>query len=102
MSANVTEAGAGRQYVDRARGQRIRLIPLGLSLSTFLAVSFLLCALGNLIGRESIHLLSVLYPGVDWTQPEPLVAGVVWAIATGWYVALVFGTLYNLFSGRRD
>lgn len=80
----------------------IRLVPLGLSLSIFLAISFALCVIGNLIpGLEGIHFLSALYPGVDWTRPELLIAGVAWAFGMGWYVALVFGPLYNLFNGRR-
>lgn len=87
---------------DPTHRHGIRLVPFGLSLSIFLAVTFALCAIGELIpGLESIHVLSVLYPGVDWTQPGLLLAGVVWAFVTGWYVALAFGSLYNLFNGRR-
>jgi len=88
---------------DSTHRHAIRLVPFGLSLSIFLAITFALCAIGELIpGLESIHLLSVLYPGIDWTQPALLLAGVVWAFVTGWYVALVFGWLYNLFNGRRS
>lgn len=84
------------------RGQDIPIVRLGLSLSCFLAISFALCAAANVIsGLESIHLLSALYPGMDWTRPGLLIAGVVWAFATGWFVALGFGALYNLFGGSR-
>lgn len=87
---------------DSTHHHTIRLVPFGLSLSIFLAITFALCAIGELIpGLQSIHLLSVLYPGLDWTQPALLLGGVVWAFVTGWYVALVFGWLYNLFNGRR-
>lgn len=87
---------------DPTHRHGIRLVPFGLSLSIFLAVTFALCAIGELIpGLQSIHILSVLYPNVDWTQPGLLLAGVVWAFVTGWYVALAFGSLYNLFNGRR-
>jgi hypothetical protein len=80
----------------------IPLVPLGLSLSIFLTITFALCAIGNLIpGLEGVHFLSALYPNVDWTKPAPLIAGVIWAIFTGWYVALVFGSLYNLFCRSR-
>jgi hypothetical protein len=80
----------------------ITLVPFGLSLSIFLTITFLLCAIGNFIpGLETIHFLSALYPDIDWTKPGPLIAGVVWAVGMGWYVALVFGSLYNLFSRSR-
>jgi hypothetical protein len=80
----------------------IPLVPLGFSLSIFLTITFVLCAIGNLIpGLEGVHFLSALYPNVDWTKPAPLIAGVIWAIFTGWYVALVFGSLYNLFCRYR-
>lgn len=81
---------------------RIRLVTLGLSLSTFLAITFALCVIANWIpGLEKFHFLSALYPGIDWTQPALLLAGIFWAFGAGWYVALVFGSLHNLFSGAR-
>ena len=79
----------------------IALIPLGLSLSTFLAVSFLLCAVADVIPwLQDFHLLKALYPDIDWARPEMIGVGVVWAFLTGWYVALGFGSLYNFFSAR--
>lgn len=92
------------QHAEHTPGHRhtIPIVRLGLSLSCFLAISFGLCAAANVIpGLKSIHLLSALYPNIDWTRPELLIAGVVWAFATGWFVALGFGTLYNLFGGSR-
>ncbi|MDP1630231.1 MAG: hypothetical protein Q8L66_02290 [Caulobacter sp.] len=87
---------------DSMHRHTIRLIPFGLSLSIFLAITFALCAIGELIpGLEGIHFLSVLSPDIDWTQPRLLLAGVAWAFMTGWYVALVFGSLYNLFNSPR-
>lgn len=104
MSFNVAQAGdpSPGQSAHPTHRHGIRLVPLGLSLSTFLAISFALCAIANLIpALESIHVLSALYPGIDWTQPAPLIAGVLWAFGTGWYVALFFGSLYNFFGGSR-
>jgi len=43
----------------------IALVPFGLSLSIFLAISFLLCAVGDFIPwLQNFHLLEALYPGV--------------------------------------
>jgi len=61
-----------------------------------------LCAIADFIpGLEEIHFLSALYPCVDWTQPAPVIVGLVWALGTGWHVALVFGALYNLSASAR-
>lgn len=87
---------------DHTHRQGIRLVPLGLSLSTFLAITFVLCVIGDLIPvLRGIHLLSAIYPDANWTRPELLITGTIWSFAAGWYITLVFGTLYNLFSGRR-
>lgn len=93
MSANATT-------LERTRS--IAIVPLGLSLSSFLAITFVLCAIGEHIpGVQKIHLLSALYPGVDWTSAPVLVFGVVAALVLGWYVAILFGLLYNFFAGAR-
>ena len=80
----------------------VAIVPLGLSLSLFLSISFLLCALGGFLpGLENLHLLAALYPGLDWTSPPLVIAGALWAFACGWYVAIFCGGLYNLFSRGR-
>ncbi|WP_332767653.1 hypothetical protein [Phenylobacterium sp.] len=85
-----------------AQGRGVAIVPLGLSLSIFLAGNFLLCALGGFVpGLENLHFLSALYPQLDWTSPPLIVAGAAWAFACGWYVAIVWGWLYNAFSARR-
>lgn len=99
MSSNTATAD---RSANPAHCHGIRLVPLGLSLSSFLVITFALCAIANFIpGLEKIHFLSALYPNVDWTQPAPLIAGILWGLGTGWYVALVFGFLHNLFAGAR-
>lgn len=82
-------------------GPRIAIVPLALALSSFLAVSFLLCAIGELIPiLRGFHFLKALYPDVDWTRPAIIGIGVLWAFFAGWYVALVFGLLYNFFASK--
>lgn len=89
----------GRPHVGA--GPAIRLVPLGLSLSIFFAVSFLLCAVADVIPwLQDFHLLKALYPDVDWARPEMIGAGAVWAFLSGWYVALAFGSLFNFFAAR--
>lgn len=84
------------------RTSGVAIMPLGLSLSIFLALTFLLCTIGGLTpGLREIHFLSALYPWIDWSRPQLVLLGVALAFAAGWYVALVWGFLYNLFAGRR-
>lgn len=79
----------------------IQLVPFGLSLSIFLAVSFALCAVADAIPwLQDFHFLKALYPDIDWARPEMISVGVVWAFLSGWYVALGFGSLYNFFVAR--
>ncbi len=80
----------------------IPLVALGLSLSIFLALSFLLCVVGDYIPIvRDFHLLRALYPALDMAQPQTIAIGAAWAFLVGWYVALVFGSLCNFFMARR-
>jgi hypothetical protein len=80
----------------------VGIVPLGASLSIFLAVSFLLCALASFIpGLNVFHALEVLYPGIDWTNPPIIALGTIFAFGCGWYFAFFWGTLYNYFAARR-
>lgn len=94
-----------RSSVAQPQGRNLRAIPLGvlgLSLSIFLAVSFLLCVAGEYIPIvRDFHLLKALYPALDMAQPQTIAIGAVWAFLVGWYVALVFGSLYNFFTARQ-
>ena len=81
----------------------VAIVPLGFTLSIFMAASFLLCALGGFLhGLETLHFLGALYPSLNWTSPALIAAGTAWAFACGWYVAVFCGLLYNTFSARRS
>lgn len=100
MSVTSPDAGALR----RARGpaERVQIAPLGLSLSLFFAITFLLCALGAFVpGLATFHLLQAVYPELDWAAPASILAGTILAFACGWYTAVVWGSLYNVFAKRR-
>src|SRR5499426_638042 len=77
---------------------RIPLIPLGVSLSAFFAISYVLCILLGVIGGWDWGLhqpwLQFL-PGFTWLTWPSFFLGLVESIAYGWYVALLFGWLYN-------
>lgn len=83
---------------------RLPLVAFGLSLSLFLAITYLLCVLYGLIVADQgmQQLLSLVLPGFTWITWTSFFLGLVWALAYGWYVALVFTPLFNFFAGRRS
>jgi hypothetical protein len=85
------------------RGGRLPLIPLGVSLSAFFAISYVLCILLGAVGGWDWGLhqpwLQFL-PGFTWLTWSSFFLGLVESIAYGWYVALLFGGLYNLALAR--
>ena len=102
-----TESPTGRRFMgSRTAGSPAHFIPviaLGMGLSLFLALSFILCVLAFLIlpdfpGEHSA--LTILLPGfrlLTWTS---FCLGLIESLAWGWYIALVFGPVYNFFAAR--
>jgi hypothetical protein len=82
---------------------RLSLRNLGVSLSAFLAVSFVLCLLGYVLfpGLPITHsALSIFLPGFELLTWSDFLVGLVESVAWGWYIALVFGGLYNFIAAR--
>ncbi len=81
---------------------RIPVVALGLSLSAFLVVSYVLCVLFDLwFPAQAMNpVWSPLLPGFTWLSWPAFLLGLVETFAYGWYVALVFGPLYNFFAAR--
>jgi hypothetical protein len=99
---STTLSGNAGPATNKARNPReparIPLIPLGISLSAFLAISYLLCILLGMFGGWDWGLhqpwLQFL-PGFTWLTWPSFFLGLAESIAYGWYVALLFGGLYN-------
>ena len=92
-------AGPATNDAQRLRGPaRVPLVPLGLSLSGFLAISYLLCILLALFGGWDWGLhqpwLQFL-PGFTWLTWPSFFLGLAESLVYGWYAALLFGGLYN-------
>jgi hypothetical protein len=84
-------------------GRRLPVVAFGLGLSAFLAISYVLCILGYLIapGLPIKHeALAVFLPGFTLLSWQTFLLGLVESYAWGWYIALVFGPLYNYFAAR--
>ncbi|MDE2227771.1 MAG: hypothetical protein KGL11_01860 [Alphaproteobacteria bacterium] len=75
---------------------------LGWSLSLFLAISYVLCVGFDLLfpGQAMYQSWLRLLPGFTWLSWPSLLLGLVESFAYGWYVALIFGPLYNFVVAR--
>ena len=80
----------------------IHLYPVGMSLGVLLALSFALCVvLGMLLPEATMYKAWLpLLPGVTWMSWPSALLGLVESFAYGWYIALIFVPVYNLFAKR--
>lgn len=102
-----TDRPAGRRFMGtRTAGSPTHFIPvmaLGMGLSLFLALSYILCVLAYVfvpsvpIAHSALALVLPGFTLLSWTS---FFLGLIESIAWGWYVALVFGPIYNFFAAR--
>jgi 2TM family of unknown function (DUF5676) len=95
---------AGRPSVPR-QVPGVRTLPVmavGMALSLFLVFSYLICITTYFIpGLPISHaMLTTFLPGFELLNWESFLLGLVESFAWGWYVALIFGPLYNFFALR--
>ena len=96
---HITESGAVAQGPAL-----IPVLALGMSLGLFFVVSYLLCVLFYLLSPGLVQehaMLSLFLPGfrlLDWPS---FFLGSLESFGYGWYLALVFGPLFNFFAARR-
>jgi hypothetical protein len=81
---------------------RLPLVALGISVSAFLMVSYVLCILLGLVWRGGgLHQPWLQFlPGFTWLTWQSFLLGLAETFAYGWYVALVFVPLFNFFAIR--
>ena len=81
---------------------QIPIVALGWSLGIFLAITFEICVLFGLIfpGATMYQVWLPLLPWVSWISWTSFALGLAEAFAYGWFVALIFGPLFNYFSAR--
>ncbi len=96
---------AGKGFLTRDEVRDVYDIPviaLGLSVSAFLVVSYVLCVLFDLwLPAQAMNpVWSPLLPGFTWLTWPSVFLGLVETFTYGWYVALVFGPLYNFFAAK--
>lgn len=78
------------------------LSAIGHASSIFLALSFALCVLFDLIWPHYAMRAAwePLLPGFTWISAGSFLLGLVESYAYGWYFALVWVPLYNVFAAR--
>jgi hypothetical protein len=81
----------------------VPVLALGLALSLFLVISYVICVLGYLL-FPSLPIehaaLSIFLPGFTLLTWPSFLLGLVESFGYGWYVALIFGPIYNYFATR--
>ena len=81
----------------------VNVVRLGLSLSAFFVISYVICIAGYLLlpGFPVQHAsLSIFLPGFELLSWRSFFLGLIESFIWGWYIAVVFAPLYNFF-GRR-
>jgi uncharacterized protein DUF5676 len=84
--------------------QTISVIAFGMSLSLFFVISYVICIIGYLIfpGLPINHAaLSIFLPGFELLTWQTFLLGLIESFAFGWYIALIFGPLFNFFAHRQ-
>ncbi len=84
--------------------KRLSLSAVGHASSIFLGLSFTLCVLFDLMwpGYAMRSAWEALLPGFTWLSFGSFLVGLVESYAYGWYIALVWVPLYNVFAARAD
>ena len=91
---DIRPADIGAPHVD--------IVPLGLSLGGFFAISFLGCLLlGVVVPDAAMHRPWLqFFPGFEWLTARGVILGLIWTQVYAWYTALVLGSLFNFFAAR--
>ena len=81
---------------------RLSLTAVGHATSLFLALSFTLCVGFDLLFPEHAmyEAWRDLLPGFEWLSWGHFALGLVESYAYGWFVALIWTPLYNIFASR--
>ena len=81
---------------------RLPVLALGMSLALFISITYVLCVLFDLWfpGLAMYETWLKLLPGFTWLSWPSFFLGLAESFAYGWYIALVFGPLFNYFARR--
>lgn len=82
--------------------QGLSLTAVGHATSLFLAITFALCVGFDLLfpAHAMYGTWQKLLPGFEWISWRSFFLGVVESYGYGWYAALIWVPMYNVFAGR--
>ncbi len=101
--AQTSSSHTDYEHAETSAYRRIPVFALGMGVSLFLAISYVLCVLGYLLfpGLPIEHsALAIFLPGFTLLSLPSFLLGLIESFAWGWYVALVFAPIYNYFVAR--
>ncbi len=83
---------------------RLSLTAIGHATSLFIAISYTLCVAFDLLFPQysMYQAWEKLLPGFTWLSWPSFFIGLVEAYGYGWFFALVWTPLYNVFSARSE
>ena len=101
-STNLNAPNRAGTHVNAHDARTIPVMALGMAQSLFLVISYLICVTTWFIpGLPISHaMLTNFLPGFELLTWKSFVLGFVESFLWGWYVALIFGPLYNFFAVR--
>ncbi len=84
--------------------QRISLYAVGQATGLLLAISFILCVAFDLVfpDQAMFQAWQKLLPGFVWLSWKSFALGVIETYAYGWYFALIWVPLYNVFTAKSN
>ena len=87
---------------ETPRAAHIPIQALGWSLGIFFAITYTICVVFDLVfpGQSMTSLWNPLLPWVDEISLGDYALGIVETLLYGWFVALIFGPLFNFFAQR--
>lgn len=80
----------------------VSLTAVGNATSLFLAITFVLCVAFDLLfpSHAMYHAWQDLLPGFEWISWASFFLGLIESYGYGWYFALVWVPMYNVFVAR--
>ena len=80
----------------------VSLVAVGHASSLFLAITFALCVAFDLLfpAHAMYGAWQKLLPGFEWLSWKSFLLGLIESYGYGWYFALVWVPLYNVFAAR--
>jgi hypothetical protein len=82
---------------------KLRIVPVGHTLSVFLVITYLLCVIFGLLVPAEFHMYQAwtpLLPGFEWLTWPGFLFGLVDSYVYGWYIAVLFVPLFRFFARR--